>query len=132
MSNGQVDQPENPLEGPLLSYPALDDLMDAALLGMEQDIWKQDGLDQLANHKPADPQDRSWSLTTGAEALHAVPRLAQTLENAREKTKLRDFRGLSPLEVMDGKGREMLEQLEEGEKGALRDLLRENLLREMS
>ena len=38
---------------------------------------------------------------------------------------LRDFWGLSPLEVMKGKDREMLEQLEEDEKGALRDLLRE-------
>ena len=32
---------------------------------------------------------------------------------------LRDFWGLSPLEVMKGKDREMLEQLEEDEKGAL-------------
>ena len=118
------------LEVPLLAYPSLGDLMDAALLSLERDIWEKDGLDALADHGDADPRERTWSLTTGAQALEAVPMLRPALYGALEKARLADFRGLHPQEVMERMGPEIFQGMAESDLAALRDLLRENLIRE--
>ena len=118
------------LEGPLLPYPSLGDLMDTAMLGMERDIWEKDGMDAMADHGDADPRERTWSLTTGAQALETVPMLRPALYGVRERARLADFCGLHPQEVMERMGPEMFQGMAESDLSALRDLLRENLRRE--
>ena len=131
MTNGRMTSAEEMLEGPLLTYPSLGDLADTALLGLERDIWLQEGLGELPGHELADPGERSWSLTSGVDALRAVPLLRPAMHGEREHARLADFCGQHPQEVLERMGRGMLDRLDPEERGTLRDIVRENLLREM-